>query len=224
MAESEKFLRADIDKCYKIHLGTTTPPLLPKLKLWLLHFGLHCVVVYRFGKWARRLKRRNRLIGTPVFIVQRIFNFLMRLTHHVDIDDADIGPGFYIGHVGTIFVGPSNIGKNCSIHHNVTIGIGHAKTAEGVPTFGDNVWIGAGSIVAGAITLGNNVTVANGCMLSRSIPDGCLVAGNPGRVIMKDYDNSHLLGEEPKESPPVKPDSADTAPMAQPDSEPVKDE
>ncbi len=209
MASENSPLCADIRKLYKIHLGTENPGFLSKLKLWILHFGLHCVCVYRFGKWARRLKNKNALIGLPFFIVHRIFNFFMRLTHHVDVDDADIGPGFYIGHVGTIFIGPSNIGKNFSIHHNCTIGIGHAKTAEGVPTIGDNVWVGAGSTIAGAITIGSNVTVANGCMLSRNIPDNALAVGNPGRVIMKEYDNRHLLGldpieteEEPQDSKP----------------------
>jgi serine O-acetyltransferase len=206
MASETGAFRQDIEKCYRIHLGTTTPSFLPKLKLWLVHFGLHCVTVYRFGQFARRLKRKNILIGLPVFIVQRILNFLMRLTHHVDVDDATIGPGFYIGHVGTIFVGPSNIGRNFSIHHNVTIGIGHARTAEGVPTIGDNVWVGAGSMVAGAFTVGDNVTIANGCMLSRNVPAGCLVVGNPGRVVMKDYDNAELFGLPPREKPQPAPE------------------
>lgn len=206
MASDTGAWRQDIEKCYRIHMGTATPSFLPKLKLWLVHFGLHCVTVYRFGKFARRLKGKSALLGLPVFIVQRLLNFLMRLTHHVDVDDATIGPGFYIGHVGTIFVGPSNIGRNFSIHHNVTIGIGHARMAEGVPTIGDNVWVGAGSIVAGAITVGKDVTIANGCMLSRNVPDGCLVVGNPGRVVMKEYDNSELFGLPPREKPQPSPE------------------
>ncbi|MCK5127024.1 MAG: serine acetyltransferase [candidate division Zixibacteria bacterium] len=214
MSYQKGSLRTDIDKFYKIHFGTTNPTFLRKLKFWLYHFGLHCVVIYRFGKWARNLKMRNKLFGVPVFIIQRFFNFYMRLMYHVEVDDADIEPGFYIGHIGTIFVGPSKIGKNFSIHHNVTIGIGHAQAAEGVPTIGDNVWIGAGAMISGAIKIGSNVTVANGCMLSRNIPDGALAVGNPGRVIMKEYDNNHLLSGEaiekpadPKTDPPTVSDS-----------------
>lgn len=213
-------LRVDIDKFYTIHFGTTKPPLLKKLKFWLYHFGLHCVVIYRFGKWARDLKRRFFPIGIPVFIIQRFFNYYMRLMYLVEVDDADIQPGFYIGHIGTIFVGPSKIGKNFSIHHNVTIGIGHAQTAEGVPTIGDNVWIGAGAMISGAISIGSNATVANGCILARSIPAGCLAAGNPGRVIMKEYDNSQLLGgvaSQPEKTD--EPETADDVPTGKPETD-----
>jgi len=38
------------------------------------------------------------------------------------------------------------------------------------------------------------VTIAGGCFLSRSVPDGCLVGGNPGRVVLRRYDNSYLFG------------------------------
>lgn len=194
MAHYKGAFKIDREKFYRIHLGTGESRRLARLKLWVVHFGLHCVAVYRFGQWARDLKRRWPISGRPVFWAHRIMNYLMRLIHHVDIDDADIQPGFYIGHVGTIFVGPSRVGRNFSLHHNVTVGIGHARTAEGVPTIGDNVWIGAGAIVAGAISIGHNATIANGCMLTRNVPDGCLAGGNPGRVLLQNYDNAELLG------------------------------
>jgi len=117
----------------------------------------------------------------------------MQFFHHVNIDDATIGPGFFIGHVGTIYIGPVVIGENFSVTHNVTIGVGHSEGKTGLPSIGDNVWIGTGSVVSGAISVGNGVTIANGTMLTRSVGDGCLVAGNPGRVVMNSFDNSELL-------------------------------
>jgi len=47
--------------------------------------------------------------------------------------------------------------------------------------------------VAGAISIGNNVTIMPGTFLSRTVPDGCLVGGNPGRVLAQNYDNLKLF-------------------------------
>ena len=48
-------------------------------------------------------------------------------------------------------------------------------------------------MIFGDITIGNNVTISAGTVLSKSVPDGSLVAGNPGRVIQRDYDNRSLI-------------------------------
>ncbi len=192
-AESKRAFRADIAKFYRVQFGSTRVSAIRKFRLWFKHFGLHCVAVYRFGKWAESLSGKSRLLGLPFVVVHGFLNYSMQLLHHVNIDDAIIGPGFFIGHVGTIYIGPVVIGENFSVTHNVTIGVGHSEGKTGIPTIGDNVWIGTGSVVSGAITVGNGVTIANGTMLTRSVGDGCLVAGNPGRVVMNNFDNSELL-------------------------------
>lgn len=184
-----------MEKFYRVQYGPIKPPIFRRIRFWLRHFGLHCVITYRFGKFAERLYRKNRLLGIPFVIAHLPFNYWMEMIHHVNLSDATIGPGFFIGHVGTIYIGPVTIGANFSVTHNVTIGVGHSEGKTGLPIIGDNVWVGTGSVISGAITLGNRVTVANGTMLTRSVPDGCLVAGNPGRVVMNDFDNSELLAE-----------------------------
>ena len=185
--------REDLEKFYRVQFGSSKASFARKLRMWFRHFGLHCVAVYRFGKMAERISRKNRLLGLPFKIPHVFLNLSMQFFHHVNIDDATIGPGFFIGHVGTIYIGPVAIGENFSVTHNVTIGVGHSEGKMGIPTIGDNVWIGTGSVVSGAITVGSGVTIANGTMLTRSVPDGSLVAGNPGRVVMNNFDNSELL-------------------------------
>jgi serine O-acetyltransferase len=177
------------------------PSLGQKLRIWTMNFGLHCVACYRFGKFAERLWAKNRLLGLIPRCLHLPLSYFAQLIHHVNIDAATIGPGLYIGHVGTIYIGPTVIGANFSLTHNVTIGIGHAESGEGIPTIGDDCWVGTGSTLAGNITIGNRVTIANGTVLSRSVPDGCLVGGNPGRVILRDYDNSKLVGLQPNTPP-----------------------
>ena len=48
---------------------------------------------------------------------------------------------------------------------------------------GNNVWIGANSIVLDGVTLGNNVIVAAGAVVSKDFGDNCIIGGVPARVI-----------------------------------------
>jgi len=191
-----KLFRADLEKYYLIGFGTREPSVRQKITLWIYNFGFHCVAVYRLGRFSERLYGRIKWLALPVMLIHRLLDYFIKFVHHVNIDDAKLGGGFYIGHVGTIYIGPTTIGENCSLSHNVTIGIGHSEGKKGLPVVGDNVWIGTGSIISGAITVGNGVTIVNGSILSRSVPNGCLVGGNPARVILQNYDNTDLLGQE----------------------------
>ncbi|MEE9555560.1 MAG: serine acetyltransferase [candidate division Zixibacteria bacterium] len=192
---NQKYFKADLEKYYAIEFGTQNPPIRAKITLWIYNFGLHCVAIYRLGRFSERLYRRIKWLALPIKLIHRLLDLMVKFVHHVNIDDAKLGGGFYIGHVGTIYIGPTTIGENCSLSHNVTIGIGHSQGKEGSPVIGNNVWIGTGSIISGAISVGNDVTIINGSVLSRSVPDGCLVGGNPARVILQNYDNTSLLGQ-----------------------------
>lgn len=48
---------------------------------------------------------------------------------------------------------------------------------------GDNVFIGAGTIVLPGVTIGNNVIIGAGSVVTRDIPDRSVAAGNPARII-----------------------------------------
>lgn len=50
-------------------------------------------------------------------------------------------------------------------------------------TVGDNVWFGAGVQVLPGVTIGSNVVIGAGSVVNRDIPDNCVAAGNPCRVI-----------------------------------------
>lgn len=194
MAAQPGPFRIDTLKYYRLSFGTESPTLGQWLRLWLFNFGFHCVIAYRFSQMAQRQWRRDKLTGFPLKIIALFLQYGSKFVHHVNLEEAEFGPGLYIGHVGTIYVGPTKIGANCSLTHNVTIGIGHSEGATGIPSIGDNCWIGTGSVISGAITIGDSVTIANGSILQRSIPDSCLAAGNPARVVAQSYDNSRLFG------------------------------
>lgn len=192
-ADDDRAFAADVERAYELIFGTASPPRAARLKLWIQHFGLHCVAIYRFDRYARRLARRRPLTGAPLLAAARVLSYAMALVHHVEIA-ADVGPGLYIGHASCIFIGPTRIGRNFSVAHNVTIGVGHQRCAAGIPSLGDSVWVGTGAVISGAIRVGDGATIATAAVVSRDVPDGALVAGNPGRVVLKDYDNGSLRG------------------------------
>lgn len=91
-----------------------------------------------------------------------------------------IGPGFQCVHPFATIVNAKNVGSNFSVRNNVTIG--NNKRGER-PQIGNNVSINANAVVIGDITLGNNVVVGAGTVLTKSVPDNCIVVGNPAYIL-----------------------------------------
>ena len=50
-------------------------------------------------------------------------------------------------------------------------------------TVGNNVWIGAGSIVLGGVTIGDNTVIGAGSVVTRPIPANVVAVGVPCRVV-----------------------------------------
>ncbi|RDC44676.1 acetyltransferase [Adlercreutzia equolifaciens subsp. celatus] len=60
-------------------------------------------------------------------------------------------------------------------------------------TIGDNVFIGAGSIVLPGVTIGNNVVIGAGSIVAKNCEEGYVYAGNPARKLkpLSDYIAEH---------------------------------
>ena len=65
------------------------------------------------------------------------------------------------------------IGKNVQICSNVVIG----TRGGGSPVIGNNVYIGANSVIIGEIHIGNNVKIGAGAVVVDDVPDGSVVVG-----------------------------------------------
>ena len=48
---------------------------------------------------------------------------------------------------------------------------------------GNNVWIGAHSIILGDISIGDNSVIGAGSVVVKDVPANAIVAGNPAKVI-----------------------------------------
>ena len=57
------------------------------------------------------------------------------------------------------------------------------QTRLGCVSIGDDVFIGAGSIILPGIRIGNKVVIGAGSVVSRGIPDNSVAVGNPARVV-----------------------------------------
>ncbi|WP_125153473.1 sugar O-acetyltransferase [Clostridium rectalis] len=60
---------------------------------------------------------------------------------------------------------------------------GPYRTYANPVSIGDNVWIGGNSCILPGVTIGDNCVIGAGSVVTKSIPDNCVVAGNPCKVI-----------------------------------------
>ena len=88
------------------------------------------------------------------------------------------------------------IGDNVTMAPRVHILCHDASTKQflnytkiGNVTIGDNVFIGAESVVLPGVTIGNNVIVGANSTVTHDVPDGVVVAGSPAKIIcsLDDY-------------------------------------
>lgn len=56
---------------------------------------------------------------------------------------------------------------------------------------GKNCWLGAGVIVLPGVTIGDNVVVGAGSIVTKNLPDNCVAVGNPCKVI-QEYEKNPL--------------------------------
>lgn len=124
--------------------------------------------------------------------------------------ELDIQPGFHCDNGKNITVGrrftanfnvtildgaPVTFGDFCMVGPGTLISTtGHPLEAQGrrdrlaiskPVTFGDDVWIGGNCTVLPGITVGSNVVIAAGAVVNRDVPDNCVVAGVPAKVIKR---------------------------------------
>lgn len=138
----------------------------------LLSQGFQAIIVYRFFRW---LKIRKIPVQPFRFICERYIEISTGISIPVE---CKIGKSFRIHHFGGIIFHPSvEIGENCTIYHEVTIG--DKGGYGGAAKVGDNVLIGAGAKLIGEITVGNNCKIGANAVVDEDIPCNSVASGNP---------------------------------------------
>jgi acetyltransferase-like isoleucine patch superfamily enzyme len=58
-----------------------------------------------------------------------------------------------------------------------------AEVLSGPVTLKKNVWVGGGAAVLKGVTIGENSVIGFGSVVSADVPENCLVAGNPAKLV-----------------------------------------
>ena len=119
---------------------------------------------------------------------------IIEITTGVSIPASSrIGHSFYIGHFGGIIINANAIiGNNCNISQGVTIGVSGRGEKRGTPVLGNEVYIGANSVVSGDITIGNQVLIGACSLVKDSIPEGSVVLGVPAVIVSQNGTKGYI--------------------------------
>lgn len=144
---------------------------------------MNAIRLYRVGHWFWKRK---------VPIIPEFFFYLNFLIFNSAIPSScEIGPDtkFAYGGIGVVLHGKCRVGAHCMIGQNVTIG-GKAGPNGGIPEVGDNCYISTGAKIIGGVKVGSNSVIGANAVVVKDIPDNCIAAGVPAKVIKTDINIS----------------------------------
>lgn len=146
------------------------------LEILLCYPGLHAVLIHRI---AHRLYRRR------LYVLARLVSQTARFLTGVEIHPgAKIGKRLFIDHaIGVVIGETAEIGDDVLLYQGVTLGGTGNQRGKRHPTIGNRVVIGTGAAVLGNIHLGDDVKVGAGSVVVHSVPDGSTVVGIPAKVV-----------------------------------------
>ena len=112
------------------------------------------------------------------------------------VGDVIIGDYTRIGIHNTI-IGPVTIGSHVNLAQGITVtalnhnfsDAGRRIDEQGISTgqvvIGDDVWIGANAVILPNVIIGRHCVIAAGAVVTKDVPDGCVVAGVPAKIIKR---------------------------------------
>lgn len=146
--------------------------------------GLHAILAHRWNHF---------LWHSGLCLLARLCAHMTRFLTGIEIHPgANIGAGFFIDHGMGIVIGEtSEIGKNCSLYHGVTLGGTVWNKGKRHPTLEDDVVVGAGAKILGPITIGKGARIGSNAVVVKDVALGATVVGIPGKVVAR-----HKKGED----------------------------
>lgn len=140
--------------------------------------GLHAI-------WAHRIT--HRLWEKDLKLTARALSQAVRFLTGVEIHPgATFGRRFFIDHgMGVVIGETAEVGDDCTLYHQVTLGGTSWRREKRHPTLGNNVVVGAGAKILGPHLVGANSKVGAGSVVVAAVPPDSSVVGVPGRVSMK---------------------------------------
>ena len=148
-------------------------------EVFFLYPGLRAVIDYRIAHWFHERKH---------FFIARYISQRSRKKTGIEINPgATIGKGLFIDHgMGVVIGETAEIGDNCTIYQNVTLGGTGKDKGKRHPTVGNNVMIGAGAKILGPFTVGDNSKIAANSVVLKPVPQNSTAVGAPARIVIQD--------------------------------------
>lgn len=85
--------------------------------------------------------------------------------------------------MGVVIGETAEIGDDCYLYHQVTLGVARTMAGKRHPTVGNNVIIGAGAKVLGPIIVGDNARIGSNAVVVDAVPADTTVVGIPARPV-----------------------------------------
>jgi serine O-acetyltransferase len=150
------------------------------LEVFLCYPGLHAVTWHRASHWLWR--HGFRLTG-------RFSSHLARWLTGIEIHPAArLGRRLVIDHgMGVVIGETAEIGDDCYLYHQVTLGVARTMGGKRHPTIGNNVIIGAGAKVLGPISVGDNARIGANSVVVDPVPADTTVVGMPARPVDRKF-------------------------------------
>lgn len=148
------------------------------LEVLLCYPGIWSLILHRPANWCYR--HHLKMIG-------RIISQLTRWFTGVEIHPgAVIGRRCFIDHGMAVVIGETaEVGDDVTIYQGVTLGGTGKNTGKRHPTIGNRVIISSGAKVLGPFRVGDDVKIGAGSVVLKEIPSGCTVVGIPGKIVKR---------------------------------------
>ena len=149
------------------------------IEVFLLYPGLHAVMWHRLAHGLYKIK---------CFFLARLISQLVKFFTGIEIHPgATLGKGVFIDHGTGVVIGETaEVGDNCTIYQNSTLGGTGKESGKRHPTLEEHVMVGAGSKVLGPITIGAGSKIAAGAVVLNDVQPGSTCAGVPARTVRID--------------------------------------
>ncbi len=141
--------------------------------------GIKAILLHRIAHFFWKIKMP--------FVPRYLSEMTRELTGIEIHPGAEIGKDFFIDHGGAVVIGETaKIGDNVTIYQGVVLGGTMTDPVKRHPTLGNNIVVGTGAKLLGPITIGDNVKIGANSVVVMDVPPNSVVVGVPGKIISQE--------------------------------------
>lgn len=171
-------------------------------------------------KWILHAKKvRKRFPDTQIGFMTKLrgkseLKPFSTIDNHVMLENTSVGEYSYVG--TEVRLNYTSVGKYCSIGPGVYAGLGVHPTSTFVSTsnrfytsnpgdknkpyfedykntiIGNDVWIGAGTILIDGVKIGNGAVIGAGAVVTKDVPPYAVAVGIPAKVIKYRFNEEEI--------------------------------